>query len=159
MRKDEPRRNVAVVLMRLEDCYQLLDMRPGASDEELKAAHRDLTKVWHPDRFGNDPLLRRKAEEKLKSINEAYETILTFNHDRSSSRFRSGPSSRPASGEPHARPMAGALTARYRTWAITCALAAGFFLLRRPTAGGLVIALALLIAAIVLFVRIQKSRK
>lgn len=144
--------------MRLEDCYQLLDVQPGASDEELKAAHRDLTKVWHPDRFGNDPLLRRKAEEKLKAINEAYETILAFNHGRASSRFRARPSPPPGSGEPRTHQRSGAVTARDRTWAVACALAAGFFLLRRPTAGGLVIALALLIAAIVLFVGWKKTR-
>jgi hypothetical protein len=28
--------------------------------------------VWHPDRFGSDPRLREKAEDKLKQINEAY---------------------------------------------------------------------------------------
>jgi len=62
--------------MRLDECYRLLELQPGASAEELKRAHRDLTKVWHPDRFGHDTTLRRKAEEKLKAINEAYETIL-----------------------------------------------------------------------------------
>lgn len=62
--------------MRLDECYRLLDLQPGVSAEELKRAHRDLTKVWHPDRFGHDAGLRKKAEEKLKAINEAYETIL-----------------------------------------------------------------------------------
>ncbi len=61
--------------MRLDDCYRLLELDPGASDVEVKRAHRDLTKVWHPDRFGHDASLRQKAEEKLKAINEAYETI------------------------------------------------------------------------------------
>ena len=42
---------------------------------ELKAAHRDLAKVWHPDRFLHDPRLQEKAQEKLKEINEAYEQI------------------------------------------------------------------------------------
>jgi hypothetical protein len=42
---------------------------------ELKAAHRDLAKVWHPDRFLHDPRLQQKAQEKLKEINEAYEQI------------------------------------------------------------------------------------
>ncbi len=62
--------------MRLDDCYRLLDLDRRASAEEIKRAHRDLTKVWHPDRFGHDAALRRKAEEKLKAINEAYEMIL-----------------------------------------------------------------------------------
>ena len=61
--------------MRLDDCYRLLELDPGASDVEVKRAHRDLTKVWHPDRFGHDASLRQKAEERLKAINEAYETI------------------------------------------------------------------------------------
>ena len=42
---------------------------------ELKAAHRDLAKVWHPDRFVHDPRLQEKAQEKLKEINEAYDLI------------------------------------------------------------------------------------
>lgn len=61
--------------MRLEEAYRILDVEPGSSDFELKRAHRDLTKVWHPDRFGHDPGLRERAEEKLKAIHEAYETI------------------------------------------------------------------------------------
>lgn len=61
--------------MRLDDCYRLLDLDPGASLEEVRRAHRELTKVWHPDRFGGDASLRQKAEEKLKDINGAYETI------------------------------------------------------------------------------------
>ena len=55
--------------------YEVLGLRPGASRQELKAAYRDLTKVWHPDRFTHDPRLQQKAEEKLKEINEAYEEL------------------------------------------------------------------------------------
>jgi hypothetical protein len=57
--------------------YEVLGMRPGASRQELKAAYRDLTKVWHPDRFAHDPRLQQKAEEKLKEINEAYEQLMS----------------------------------------------------------------------------------
>jgi DnaJ-like protein len=59
----------------LTECYDLLGLSPGASSEELKAAHRDLAKVWHPDRFLHDPRLQEKAQEKLKQINEAYEQL------------------------------------------------------------------------------------
>ena len=55
--------------------YELLGVRPGVSPGELKAAYRDLIKVWHPDRFGHDPRLKEKAQEKLKEINEAYEEL------------------------------------------------------------------------------------
>jgi DnaJ-like protein len=56
----------------LAECYNVLGLNPGASAQELKAAHRDLAKVWHPDRFLHDPRLQQKAQEKLKEINEAY---------------------------------------------------------------------------------------
>jgi len=59
----------------LTECYNRLGLGPGASSAELKAAHRDLAKVWHPDRFLHDPRLQQKAQEKLKEINEAYEQL------------------------------------------------------------------------------------
>jgi DnaJ-like protein len=59
----------------LSKAYELLGVKPGVSSRELKAAHRDLAKVWHPDRFVHDPRLQEKAQEKLKEINEAYELL------------------------------------------------------------------------------------
>ena len=59
----------------LSKAYELLGVKPGVSIRELKAAHRDLAKVWHPDRFLHDPRLQEKAQEKLKEINEAFELI------------------------------------------------------------------------------------
>ena len=53
----------------------MLGVKPGVSSRELKAAHRDLAKVWHPDRFHHDPRLQEKAQEKLKEINEAYDLL------------------------------------------------------------------------------------
>ena len=61
----------------LSKAYELLGVKPGVSSTELKAAHRDLAKVWHPDRFGHDPRLQEKAQEKLKEINEAYELLIS----------------------------------------------------------------------------------
>lgn len=61
----------------LDWAYDVLGVKPGVSDRELKAAHRDLTKVWHPDRFGHDPRLQDKAQEKLKEINEAYDQLIS----------------------------------------------------------------------------------
>ena len=59
----------------LDKAYELLGVKPGVSMRELKAAHRDLAKVWHPDRFQHDPRLQEKAQEKLKEINEAYDLL------------------------------------------------------------------------------------
>ncbi len=56
--------------------YGALELEPGASAEEIKAAYLDLVKVWHPDRYQNEsPRLRDKAEQKLKSINNAYDRL------------------------------------------------------------------------------------
>lgn len=56
--------------------YAVLELVPGASAEDVKAAYIDLVKVWHPDRFhGESSRLREKAERKLKEINEAYEKL------------------------------------------------------------------------------------
>ena len=57
--------------------YEVLGVKPGVSNTELKAAHRDLAKVWHPDRFLHDPRLQEKAQEKLKEINQAYEQLIS----------------------------------------------------------------------------------
>ena len=61
----------------LSKAYELLGVKPGVSSTELKAAHRDLAKVWHPDRFVHDPRLQERAQEKLKEINEAYELLVS----------------------------------------------------------------------------------
>lgn len=58
--------------------YELLGLKPGASEEEIKEAYRDLSKVWHPDRFINKPDLQQKAREKVKEIDEAYEKLILY---------------------------------------------------------------------------------
>ena len=63
--------------------YDVLGVKPGVSNRELKAAHRDMAKVWHPDRFLHDPRLQEKAQEKLKEINEAYEQLISRHTRRS----------------------------------------------------------------------------
>jgi hypothetical protein len=55
--------------------YQLLDLKPGASPDQVRRAYVDLTRVWHPDRFASDPRLQRVAEEKLKDINQAFRAL------------------------------------------------------------------------------------
>jgi curved DNA-binding protein CbpA len=58
-----------------DEALDVLALRPGATPSEIKEAYRDLVKVWHPDRFGNDLRLRQKAELQLKLINEAYRML------------------------------------------------------------------------------------
>lgn len=58
--------------------YRALELEPGASLEQVKQAWRELVKVWHPDRFLNDAKMQRKAQERLKDINRAYEILSRF---------------------------------------------------------------------------------
>jgi hypothetical protein len=67
----------------IHEALDLLGLRPGATASEIKEAYRDMVKVWHPDRFGNDLRLRQKAERQLKLINEAYR-VLRSNADANS---------------------------------------------------------------------------
>ena len=63
--------------MDIQQCYQILEIAPGASLGELRQAYRDSVRIWHPDRFGeSNPRLIKRAEEKIKQINEAYETLV-----------------------------------------------------------------------------------
>ena len=54
--------------------YEVLGIKQGASQEEIKKAYRELVKQYHPDQYGNNPL-RDLAEEKLREINEAYDSL------------------------------------------------------------------------------------
>ncbi len=53
------------------DYYQLLDVSPGVSQKELKAAYYRLAMRYHPDRHADDPA----AEERFKLVAEAYRTL------------------------------------------------------------------------------------
>jgi len=56
------------------DPYAVLKISPSASDDQVKAAYRELVKKYHPDNYKDNPL-EDLAQEKLKEINEAYEAI------------------------------------------------------------------------------------
>jgi curved DNA-binding protein CbpA len=49
----------------------LLRLPSSFTADELKEAYRDMSRVWHPDRYPADSRLRRKAEEIFKEINAA----------------------------------------------------------------------------------------
>ena len=58
----------------MSDPYSVLGVDPGASDEEVKRAYRELARKYHPDNYQDNPLADL-AEEKMKAINEAYDAI------------------------------------------------------------------------------------
>lgn len=58
----------------MKDPYSVLGVSPSASDDEVKRAYRELARKYHPDNYHDNPLADL-ASEKMKEINEAYETI------------------------------------------------------------------------------------
>ncbi len=54
---------------------EIFGLPPDTSLDDLNQAYRDLVNIWHPDRFSHNPRLRKKAEEKLKELNRAYEAL------------------------------------------------------------------------------------
>ena len=58
----------------MKDPYEVLGVSPSASDDEIKRAYRDLARKYHPDNYADNPLADL-AQEKMKDINEAYDTI------------------------------------------------------------------------------------
>ncbi len=52
--------------------YDILNVHPRASDDDIKRAYLRLVKKFHPDLNPND---RRMAELRLRVINEAYTGI------------------------------------------------------------------------------------
>ncbi|OQX25388.1 MAG: hypothetical protein BWK80_15870 [Desulfobacteraceae bacterium IS3] len=65
--------------MDIQRSFEILEVKIGASLDDVKKARNDLIFVWHPDRFpSKNPRLKQKAEEKLKEINAAYESVVSF---------------------------------------------------------------------------------
>jgi len=58
----------------MTDPYSVLGVSQNASDDEIKRAYRELARKYHPDNYHDNPLADL-AQEKMKEINEAYDTI------------------------------------------------------------------------------------
>ena len=56
--------------MLFKDYYDILGVKPGASEAEIKSAYRKLARKYHPD-----VSKEKGAEEKFKGVNEAYEAL------------------------------------------------------------------------------------
>lgn len=54
-----------------KDFYEVLGIKKGASDEEIKKAYRQMAKKYHPDLNKGDA----NAEQMFKDVNEAYSVL------------------------------------------------------------------------------------
>jgi len=57
--------------MDYKDYYQILGVSRNASPDDIRKAYRKLAMQYHPDRNPGD----KKAEERFKEINEAYQVL------------------------------------------------------------------------------------
>src|SRR5882672_8773754 len=81
-----------------KDYYEILGVPRTASDAEIKKAFRKLAREFHPD-VAKD---KKKAEEKFKEINEAYEVLGDADkrkkYDELGADWKSGAEFRPPPG-------------------------------------------------------------
>ncbi|HEY0197743.1 MAG TPA: DnaJ C-terminal domain-containing protein [Rhodanobacter sp.] len=71
--------------MEFKDYYEILGVKPDASEAEIKSAYRKLARKYHPDKNKD-----AGAEEKFKAINEANEVLKDAEKRRSYDQLRAG---------------------------------------------------------------------
>ena len=66
----------------MDKFLRILELEPGASIEQIKAARKELLQVWHPDRFQHHPELAAKALQKTKRIHAMFfDCFFAFRRD------------------------------------------------------------------------------
>ena len=60
-----------------QSCYQILDIEPTATSEDIKSAYKRKISQYHPDKVSSlGPEFTPIAENKTKQINAAYKEAL-----------------------------------------------------------------------------------
>ncbi|MES2277730.1 MAG: KTSC domain-containing protein [Bacteroidota bacterium] len=65
-------------MKKIVDYRKLLGVTREAELQELKTVYRSMMKTWHPDKFNDNAELKTEAEEKSKTIIEAYHFLVSI---------------------------------------------------------------------------------
>ncbi len=65
-------------MKKITDYRKLLGVTDRVELQELKTVYRSLMKTWHPDKFTESVEQRQEAEEKSKTIIEAYHFLVSI---------------------------------------------------------------------------------
>jgi hypothetical protein len=65
-------------MKKIVDYRKLLGVQEAAELQELKSVYRSLMKTWHPDKFQDSAESKLEAEEKSKTIIEAYHFLVSI---------------------------------------------------------------------------------
>ena len=84
--------------MNIRRSFEILEIGADTTEDEARQAYKDLVAVWHPDRFSHNPRLKKKAEEKLKEANLAFETVEAFFSDTGKKKQAAGGEQRGKTG-------------------------------------------------------------
>lgn len=90
--------------MKKSEALRILGLSDGASDDDIKSAHRKKVVENHPDKFASNAAEYDKAEEKTKLINEARDVLLSRKWEPEYAQR--GPYANPY-GNPYSRPYGG----------------------------------------------------
>jgi DnaJ-class molecular chaperone len=84
------------IICTMKNPYEVLGVKNGASDAEIKAAYRKLVMKYHPDKNAGD----KAAEEKFKEINNAFDTLKDPQKRAAFDQFGNGQASGGFGGNP-----------------------------------------------------------
>lgn len=62
--------------MTREEALTALGLDGDATQDEITAAYRELAQMLHPDKYGTSKRLRERAEQQMRVINKARDTLL-----------------------------------------------------------------------------------
>ena len=75
--------------MTRDEALSALGLSGDASPDDVRAAYRELAQMLHPDKYGNNKRLRQRAEQQMRTINQARDVLLGKSSARDARRSAS----------------------------------------------------------------------